>query len=460
MIPKSAISELAHIVGANNVLTQKQDLVSYSHDGTQRECMPDAVVLPKDAVQISRILQIANRERFPVTPRGAGSGMSGGALAIHGGLVVAMSLLNRILLIDEDNLIAKVQPGVITGHLQAQVEKRGLFYPPDPASLDISTIGGNVAECAGGPRAIKYGVTRDYILELAIVLPTGEIFTTGVETAKGVVGYDLTRLIVGSEGTLAIITEITLRLIPKPPMTKTTLVIFRDMHDAAQSVSRIIEAKIIPATIEFMDSLSVDCVRDQLHLNLPKGKMTLLLIEVDGDRLHIENDTRKIEALCRKGGAIEFRKAKDKREAEALWRARRNLSPSLLRLGPHKINMDVVVPRSALGHFVARLGDIGHRHKVLIPSFGHAGDGNIHVNIMYNRDNGDEAIRAEHALKEILQQVLELRGTISGEHGVGISKKPYIGMEIPPAGLELMGRIKKAFDPNGILNPGKIFDLA
>jgi glycolate oxidase len=459
MIPKSAISELTRIVGTKNVLTQKQDLIPYSHDSTQSECMPDLAVIPRDAVQISRILQIANRECFPVIPWGAGSGMSGGALAIRGGLVLAMSALNRILLIDENNLIAKVEPGVITGHLQAEAEKRSLFYPPDPASLDVSTIGGNVAECAGGPRAFKYGVTRDYVLELGIVLPTGEILTTGVETAKGVVGYDLTRLIVGSEGTLAIITEITLRLIPKPPMTRTILAIFRDMYDAVQSVSRIIQAKIIPATIEFMDSLSVDCVRDQLELNLPRAKVTLLLIEVDGDRLHIENDTRKIEALCRKEGAIEFRKAKDKREAEVLWKARRNLSPSLPKLGPHKINMDVVVPRSALAHFVTRLGEIGRRHKVPIPSFGHAGDGNIHVNIIYNRDDEDEAGRAEHALKEILQQVLDLRGTISGEHGVGVSKKPYIGMEIPPAGLELMGRIKKAFDPNGILNPGKIFDL-
>ncbi|GAI75646.1 unnamed protein product, partial [marine sediment metagenome] len=236
--------------------------------------MPDVVAFPKDAGEISRILQLANRERFPVVPRGAGTGMSGGALAVQGGLVVAMDRFDRILLIDEDNLIAKVEPGVITGHLQEEVEKRGLFYPPDPASLDVSTIGGNVAECAGGLRAVKYGVTRDYVLGLKVVLPTGEILTTGVQTAKGVVGYDLTRLMVGSEGTLAIITEITLRLIPKPAMKKTMLVVFPDILSAARCVSMIIKEKIVPTTIEFMDSLSVDCVRDQLNLDLPKGDVT------------------------------------------------------------------------------------------------------------------------------------------------------------------------------------------
>ncbi len=459
MIPKSALSKLTHIVGDKNILIKTEDLLPYSHDGTQHQFMPDVVAFPKDAREISRILQLANRERFPVVPRGAGTGMSGGALAVQGGLVVAMDRFDRILLIDEDNLIAKVEPGVITGHLQEEVEKRGLFYPPDPASLDVSTIGGNVAECAGGLRAVKYGVTRDYVLGLKVVLPTGEILTTGVQTAKGVVGYDLTRLMVGSEGTLAIITEITLRLIPKPAMKKTMLVVFPDILSAARCVSMIIKQKIVPTTIEFMDSLSVECVRDQLNLDLPKGDVTLLLIELDGDQVLIDRDVRKIEALCQKMGAVEFRLARDKGEAEDLWKARRNLSPSLPQLRPHKINQDVVVPRSCLADFVTRLSDIGRKHDLPIPSFGHAGDGNIHVNIMFNRDDKHEAVKADKALKEILKLVIELKGTISGEHGVGISKKPYIGMEIPQIGLELMSRIKSAFDPNGILNPGKIFDV-
>jgi glycolate oxidase len=428
MISQCAINKLAQILGEEHIFTSKKDLLPYSHDATSQEFLPDAVAFPS------------------------------GALAVRGGLVLAMERLNNILLIDEENLIARVEPGVVTAHLQEEVETHGLFYPPDPASLDVSTIGGNVAECAGGPRALKYGVTRDYVMGLKVVLPTGEILSTGVETAKGVVGYDLTRLIVGSEGTLAIIVEIILRLLPKPEMKRTMLVIFSDIGGAARCVSRIIKEKIIPATIEFMDSLSVECVRDQVPFELPRGDSTLLLIELDGDQDQIDRDTRRIEALCRQLGSVEFRLAKEKGEAEELWKARRNLSPSLQSLRPHKINQDVVVPRSRLADFVVALSGIGQRYDLPIPSFGHAGDGNIHVNIMYNGDEGDEAKRAHQALQEILRLTLDLRGTLSGEHGVGISKKPYIGMEIAPTALELMRKIKKAFDPNGILNPGKIFD--
>jgi glycolate oxidase len=338
------------------------------------------------------------------------------------------------------------------------VEKCGLFYPPDPASLDVSTIGGNVAECAGGPRAVKYGVTRDYVMGLKVVLPTGEIITTGVETAKGVVGYDLTRLIVGSEGTLAVIVEIILRLLPKPEMKRTMLIRFSDIASSARCVSKIIKEKAIPTTVEFLDSLSVECVKDQVPFELPQGDSTLLLIELDGDKSQIDRDTQRIEALCRQMGSVEFRLAKSEEEAEELWKARRNLSPSLQRLRPHKINQDVVVPRSRLADFVVALSGIGRRYGLPIPSFGHAGDGNIHVNIMFDKDESDEAIRAHQALQEILRLTLDLGGTLSGEHGVGISKKPYIGMEITATALELMRKIKKAFDPNGILNPGKIFD--
>lgn len=460
MISQLATDKLVQILGREHILTDTRDLLPFSHDATNQDFIPDAVAFPKDADQISKILRLANQELFPVIPRGAGSGMSGGAVAVHGGLVLSMEKLNRILLIDEENLLAKVEPGVVTVRLQEEVEKRGLFYPPDPASLDVSTIGGNVAECAGGPRAVKYGVTRDYVMGLKVVLPTGEIIATGVETAKGVVGYDLTRLIVGSEGTLAIIVEIILRLLPKPEMKRTMLIRFSDIAASARCVSKIIKEKVIPTTIEFLDSLSVECVRDQVPFELPQGESTLLLIELDGDSDQIDRDTRRIEALCRQMGSVEFRLAKNKGEAEELWKARRNLSPSLQRLRPHKINQDVVVPRSRLADFVIALSGIGRRYCLPIPSFGHAGDGNIHVNIMFNKDDSDEAKRAHQALQEILRLTLELKGTLSGEHGVGISKKPYIGMEIAPTALELMRKIKKAFDPNGILNPGKIFDEA
>jgi glycolate oxidase len=458
MISQYAINELVQILGEANIFTSKKDLLLYSHDATSQEFLPDAVAFPSSARQISRIMQLANSELFPVIPRGAGSGMSGGALAVRGGLVLAMERLNKILLIDEENLMARVEPGVVTAHLQEEVENRGLFYPPDPASLDVSTMGGNVAECAGGPRALKYGVTRDYVMGLKVVLPTGEILSTGVETAKGVVGYDLTRLIVGSEGTLAIIVEIILRLLPRPAMKRTMLVIFSDIVGAARCVSRIIREKIIPTTIEFMDSLSVECVRDQLPLSLPEGRPSILLIELDGDQLQIDHDIRRIEDLCQRMGVAGFRVAENSKESEDLWKARRSLSPSLTKLGPHKINYDVVVPKNRVSDFVIALTGIGQRYGLPIPSFGHAGDGNIHVNIMYNGDEGDEAKRAHQALQEILRLTLDLRGTISGEHGIGIIKKPYIGMEIPSTGLALMRKIKKAFDPNGILNPGKIFD--
>ena len=419
MISQPATEKLIQILGQKHLLTDRQDLRPFSHDATKQDFIPDAVAFPGDADQISKILRLANEELFPVIPRGAGSGMSGGALAARGGLVLSTERMNRILLIDEENLLAKVEPGVVTACLQDEVEKRGLFYPPDPASLDVSTIGGNVAECAGGPRAVKYGVTRDYVTGLKVVLPTGEIITTGVETAKGVVGYDLTRLLVGSEGTLAVMVEIILRLVPKPEMKKTMLIRFSDIAQAARCVSTIIREKVIPTTIEFMDSLSVECVRDQVPFELPQGEPTLLLIELDGDSDQIERDTRRIEALCKQMGSIEFRLARNEEEAQELWKARRNLSPSLQKLGPHKINQDVVVPRSRLADFVVSLSRIGRRYALPIASFGHAGDGNIHVNILYNSDDKDETTRAHQALQGILRLTLDLRGTLSGEHGVG-----------------------------------------
>ena len=458
MISKSAIKKLTQILGGEHILTNKDDMSPYCHDATHKMFPPEAVVFPGTAIDISKIMQLANKELIPVVPRGAGSGMSGGALAIKGGLVMSMDRLNKILLIDEKNLIARVQPGVITGHLQEEVEKIGLFYPPDPASLNVSTIGGNVAECAGGPRAVKYGVTRDYILGLKVVLPNGRILGIGVETAKGVVGYDLTRLIVGSEGTLAIITEITVRLIPRPEKKKTILVIFPDIFSAAQGVSTIIREKIVPTTIEFMDSLSVQLVRQELNFDLPKGNIALLLIELDGDQWQIDTYSDRVSAICRDTGSMDIHVACDDKEAEKLWTVRRGLSPALLSLKPDKINQDVVVPRSRLAEFVMALSEIGRKYDLMIPSFGHAGDGNIHVNIMLDRDNKDEEKRAGKALKELFELVIDFRGTISGEHGIGISKKPFIGMEVSESVLMLMRGIKKVFDPNNILNPGKIFD--
>ncbi|MBN2062789.1 MAG: FAD-binding protein [Deltaproteobacteria bacterium] len=456
MIPPNILNEIADIVGSENLETGHDGLKEYASDGTKLEFMPEAVVFPGNSEEISKILILANREHFPVIPRGAGSGMSGGALPVMKGLVMVMDRFDRIISIDQDNLIAKLEPGVITAHFQKEVARLDLFYPPDPASAEISTIGGNVAECAGGLRAVKYGVTRDYILGLTVVLPTGEIIRTGVETAKGVAGYDLTRLIIGSEGTLAVITSITLRLIPKPKSKKTMTAFFRDLPAAVNTVSHIIREKVVPAALEFLDRQCIECVREEMGVDIPDEAGSMLLIEVDGDPFIIKREMEKIRDISKARGAIEFRTASNEDEAENLWLARRNASPSLMRLGPDKISEDVVVPRSRLAELVSFLEELGARNGLAIPSFGHAGDGNLHVNIMLNKENPDEMNRAQKVIRELFLKVVEMGGTITGEHGVGITKAPYMELELSRPALDLMVRLKKAFDPNGILNPGKM----
>lgn len=457
MISKTVLRKISNIVGREHLITEDDAMDEYATDATKLKFMPDAVVFPGSAREISRILCLASEIGFPVIPRGAGSGMSGGALPVNGGLVMAMGRLNCILTIDQENLIAKVEPGVVTADLQAAVEKVDLFYPPDPASLNISTLGGNVAECAGGLRAVKYGVTRDYVLGLSVVIPTGEIIDTGVETMKGVAGYDLTRLLVGSEGTLAVITGITLRLIPRPSAKKTMVGLFPDILSAVKTVASITKNKIIPTILEFMDRLCLDCVREEMGLSIPRGAGAMLLIEVDGDEILVEKDAKRIKDVCIRGGAIKFETASGAEAADRLWEARRNVSPSLYKLRPHKINEDVVVPRSRLAELAAYLDELGERYGLPIAAFGHAGDGNIHVNIMYNKENSGEEANAKILTKALFKKVIQMGGTITGEHGVGISKAPYLGLEIPEAGIQLMSRIKTAFDPMGILNPGKIF---
>jgi glycolate oxidase len=457
MISKSLLNHISGIVGKNYLLTTQKEMVEFAADATKIAHMPDVVAFPENSQQISRILQLATENGFPVVPRGAGTGMSGGAIPVRGGVVLAMDRLNRIISVDRDNLIAKVEPGVITLHLQQAVEKLGLFYPPDPASLKVSTLGGNIAECAGGLRAVKYGVTRDYVLGLTIVLPTGEIIKTGVETRKGVAGYDLVRLIAGSEGTLAVITAITLRLVPKPETKRTMVAFFENVPLAVQTVSEIIRNKIVPAILEFMDRLCIDCVREEMRLDLPENSGAMLLIEVDGTPEVVAHQARIVEDLCGQCGAMAFKAAKDHESAEELWEARRNVSPSLLKLRPHKINEDIVVPRSRLAELVSFLETVSMEYDLPIPAFGHAGDGNIHVNIMLDKEDPVQLKNGHTIVKALFKKVIDMGGTITGEHGIGITKAPYLEMEIPVEGIQLMMRIKKAFDPKGILNPGKIF---
>ena len=383
--------------------------------------------------------------------------MTGGAVAVDEGLIVVLTRLNRILEIDTDNLVAHVEPGVITGDFQAAVEAKGLFYPPDPSSLAFSTLGGNLAECAGGPRAVKYGVTRDYVLGVEAVLPTGERISTGVQTTKGVVGYDLTRLLIGSEGTLAIITRITFRLLPLPEATGTMAVFFSSIDTAANAVSAIIRKAIIPRTIEFMDEASLECVSPLTGFSIPGNAKALLLIEVDGSKADVDTTVPRLRNLCRNLGAIECREARTKAETDALWKARKELSPALFQYGPDKINEDIVVPRSKIPLVVKRIGELQRATGLTMVSFGHAGDGNIHFNIMLDKRDSKALAKAEQAVETLFDYTLALGGTISGEHGIGLTKAPYLSKEIGVVELELMGKIKGVFDPKNILNPGKMF---
>ncbi len=457
MIDPAISSQIRNIVGKENVAADKETRICYSYDATNLKFLPDLIVYPATREQISLILKLANEARFPVIPRGAGTGFTGGTLPVEGGVVLVLTKMNKILQIDPDNLLAVVEPGVVTYDFQQAVEKKGLFYPPDPASLKTSTMGGNVAECAGGPRAVKYGVTKDYVLGLEVILPTGEIIGTGVQTVKGVVGYDLTKLLVGSEGTLGVITKIILRLLPLPKAKRTMLAIFPTIDAAATTVSQIIGSKIIPTTLEFMDNACIRCVEEFLHIGLPVEAGALLIIEVDGAPEALNGEVEEIQKICRENQAIEAKVAKNAQETEELWRARRTVSPAVVKLNPTKINEDITVPRSKVAEILRKVEAIGKKYNLTIVNFGHAGDGNIHVNIMIDRRKPGEEEQAHAAVKEVFQATLELGGTLSGEHGIGITKAPYISMELGDMGVEVMRRIKKAFDPNDIMNPGKIF---
>jgi glycolate oxidase len=448
--------ELERIVGPGHLFTAPEELRCYSYDATGREYMPEAVVLPGSAQEIAAILALANAHRFPVVPRGAGSGMTGGSLPVRGGLVLGTARLNRILEIDPANMIAVAEPGVITGDLQAALKPHKLMYPPDPASLKFCTLGGNAAECAGGPSAVKYGVTKDYILGLTVVLPTGEILETGVRTEKGVVGYDLTRLFVGSEGTLGIFTRLILRVLPLPEEKRTYLLTFPSLAGATRHVSRILAAGITPCTLEYMDRTAIGVVREKIPLALPAETAALLLLEVDGSSKEVAQQHARLLAYLEEE-QIAHRQANSEAEAQEIWQARRAISPATFALKPHKISEDVVVPRSKIPDLVSFAEELARELALTILTFGHAGDGNIHVNIMLDRSDRKEEARGEAARERLFSFVVGLGGTLSGEHGIGITKAQFLPLELSPTALSVMRRLKNLFDPNHILNPGKIF---
>ncbi len=461
---RTTIKLLKEIVGRNHVTTVVEDLHCYSYDSSGLELQPSAVVFPGSVEEISRIMQLANSSGLSIIPRGAGTGMTGGALAVEGGMVMALGRLNRILEIDNDNHLAVVEPGVITGQFQAEVRRQNLFYPPDPASKNFCTMGGNVANCAGGPSAVKYGVTRDYVLGLEAVLADGNIINTGVKTAKGVMGYDLTRLLIGSEGTLGIITKIIVRLLALPARKNTFLVMCGSLKYATGLVSRILSSGILPSTLEYMDRNALQVVDSYLAGQLPTNIEALLLIEVDGDDYAVAGQSKRLMSLLADqigpSEILEIKQAKDPEEIDALWQARRAISPASFKLKPHKISEDVVVPRTKIPELVAKTEQLADEYNLPILTFGHAGDGNIHVNIMLNKDDQDELQRGISAKHELFHHVISLGGTLSGEHGVGLTKAPFLSMDVDASSLAVMKNIKKVFDPNNILNPGKIFGVA
>lgn len=459
MIDSAVIKALQNIVGKDRVSTELADLICYSYDATQQKYLPGVVVHPQTSDEISAIMSLANETLVPVFPRGAGSGFTGGSLPTTGGIVITTEQMDAIIEIDQENLIAVVEPGVITEQFQQAVEKVGLFYPPDPASLKFSTLGGNVAECAGGPRCVKYGVTKDYILGLEVVTPTGEKITTGGPTMKGVVGYDLTKLLCGSEGTLGVISKIVIKLLPKPEAKKTMLVMFDSIDGAAQAVSTIIGNKIIPTTLEFMDGRTIDCVRQATDLQVPDNANAVLIIEVDGDREFLDKQVEKIASVIKPLGVVETRIAETPEESEVLWQIRRSVSASLRKVNPDKFNEDICVPRSKVPEMIRRIDRISDEMGVPIVNFGHAGDGNIHVNVMIDKRIQGEQEKADQAIEAVFKEALDLGGTMSGEHGVGIAKAPYIPLEITEQTSNYMRAIKKTLDPNNILNPGKIFPV-
>jgi glycolate oxidase len=452
------INHFASIVGNENIFSDKAHLIAYSYDATREHFEPDAVIFPRNEEDISKILKYCNEHRIVIVPRGAGSGFTGGALPSSGGIVLAMEKhMNKILEIDMKNMVAVVQPGVINMDLQRAVEELGLFYPPDPASQEYSTIGGNVSENAGGMRAAKYGITKDYVMATRAVLPNGDIIKAGKRTIKDVAGYNISGILIASEGTLAVLSEITLKLIPKPKMTKTAMGIFPTVHLAMEAVYKTMASGITPVAMEFLDNLTIRAVEQTFHKGLPIDAGALLVTDVDGN---LEEDLNfqlaVIEKVFRENGCSEFKIAKDDKEAKDIWFARRNASPSLSVYGSKKLNEDVTVPRSALPELLERFYAIADKYKIKIPCFGHTGDGNVHTNVMVDGKDPEQVKIAYQAIEEVFQATIDLGGTLSGEHGIGLAKAPYMYMAFSDAEMALFKSIKMAFDPNNILNPAKM----
>ncbi len=449
---------LQAIVGAENLYTDAAHLRAYSYDATRTHYRPEAVIFPRDEDDVRRILTYCNAHKIVITARGAGSGFTGGALPKNGGIILAMEKhMNRILNVDMENMLATVQPGVVNKDLQRHVEALGLFYPPDPASEEYSTLGGNVSENAGGMRAAKYGLTKDYVMALRAVRANGDVIRAGKHTIKDVAGYNIAGILIASEGTLAVITEITLKLIPKPKFTQSYMGIFPSVEDAMNAVFKSLASGANPVAMEFLDNLVVHAVKEKIGIELPEDAGALLIGDVDGNvPEEVAFQLKILEESFRANSAQEFRIAEDAAERDRLWVARRNASPSVTLYGTKKLNEDISVPRSKLPEALTEIYKIGDKYDLKVPCFGHAGDGNIHVNVMFDGSDPVQLENGHKAIREIFQLVVELGGTLSGEHGIGLSKAAFMDIAFTPAELQLFREIKQAFDPNNILNPGKM----
>jgi glycolate oxidase len=447
------------VVGAGFVHQDDAARLRYGTDALKRGSPADLVVVPATTAEVAAIARLCDETGVPLVPRGAGTGYTGGAVPVRGGVVLSLERFTRILDVDPRNLLAVVQPGVITGALQDAVEAVGLFYPPDPASLRECSIGGNVAECAGGPRAFKYGNTRRYVLGLEAVLADGTVIRTGGKTVKNVVGYDLTQLLVGSEGTLAIVTEITLRLVPLPPARAALRATFARIADAVDTVDLLVQRGVVPAALELVDRVSLEALRKYLGGEplAPAGTEALLVVEVDGVEAAVAHEIALVEAACHDARATDIRRARDEAERQEVWRVRRELSYALRTVGAWKYNHDVVVPKGRIPELFQLVDRLRIDSGLLIPAFGHVGDGNIHVNIMVDANDAETNARVAAAEQALFEGVVALEGSVTGEHGVGFRKAKYLPLEVPPETVAVMKRVKQAFDPKGLLNPGKIF---
>ncbi|WP_339228746.1 FAD-linked oxidase C-terminal domain-containing protein [Oceanobacillus sp. FSL K6-2867] len=458
MINDTIIQLLKDIIkDEKRILTDKVDLYSYSYDSSFGVYLPDVVVQPKETEEVAEMMKLANKYEIPVCPRGQGTSLSGGPLPVKGGIVFDLSKWDNKLIIDAEDMVAVVSPGVITADINNAAIEVGMIYPPDPSSSNVSTIGGNLAENSGGPRGLKYGVTKDYVIGLEVVTPEGEVIRTGGRTVKNVTGYDLTKLIVGSEGTLGIITEATLRLFPKPQANQTLMAVFDDIVDSGRAITNILSSGILPSKLEIMDNATINAVESYEPLGLPIEAEALLLIELDGHPAAIEDEIVRVQQVCESTQASEVRIANTAEEASELWRARKLVSPAIVREKPTKISEDATIPRSKIPEMFKRLKEIREKYHINLVVFGHAGDGNLHPNIIADKRDQEEMHRVEKAVEEIFEAAIELGGTLSGEHGIGTLKAPFMEMELGEIGLDMMKRIKESWDPKNVLNPGKIF---